>query len=100
MAITYTWSVANMERNTADGGVTVVHWRCDGVDGETTVGAYGTTSHTPDASAPDFKAFESLTEADVLEWVWAGIIKADVEKAIADKIEAELRPTTTAGLPW
>jgi hypothetical protein len=27
-------------------------------------------------------------------------VKADVETAIADKINAELNPTTTAGLPW
>lgn len=100
MAITYTWAVANMERNTADGGVTVVHWRCDGVDGETKVGAYGTTSHTPDASAPDFKAFESLTEADVLGWVHADVDKAATEEAIASQIDAQANPVSVSGLPW
>lgn len=100
MAVTYTWSVANMERNTADGGVTVVHWRCDGVDGETTAGAYGTTSHEPDPSAADFVAYDSLTESAVLEWVWAGVVRADIEQAIADKINAELNPTSTDGVPW
>ena len=34
MAVTYTWTIANMERNTADDGVTVCHWRCEGVDGD------------------------------------------------------------------
>ena len=57
MAVTYTWTIAELERNTADGGVTVAHWRCEGVDGEATASSYGTTSWTPDASASDFIAF-------------------------------------------
>ena len=100
MAITYTWTVANMERNTADGGVTVVHWRCEGVDGDATASSYGTTSCEPDPSSADFIAFENVTEAKALEWVWGTVIKADIEAAIADKINAELNPTTTTGLPW
>jgi hypothetical protein len=100
MAVTYTWTIAELERNTADGGVTVAHWRCEGVDGEATAGSYGTTSWTPDASASDFIAFDSLTQDAVLAWVWNTVVKADVETAIADKINAELNPTTTAGLPW
>ena len=100
MAITYTWTIAELERNTADGGVTVAHWRCEGVDGETTASSYGTTSWTPDASASDFIAFDSLTQDAVLAWVWNTVVKADVETAIADKINAELNPTTTSGLPW
>ena len=100
MAITYTWTVNSMERTTADGGVNVVHWRCEGVDGDATASSYGTTSHTPDASASDFIAFDSLTQDAVLAWVWAGVVKADIETAIADKINAELNPTTTAGVPW
>ena len=100
MAITYTWTVANMERNTADGGVTVIHWRCAGADGNTTASSYGTTSHTPDPSDAGFIAFEGVTEAKALEWVWGTVIKDDIEGAIADKINAELNPTTTTGLPW
>ena len=100
MAITYTWTIANMERNTADGGVTVAHWRCEGADGEATASAYGTCSWTPDASAPDFIAFDSLNEDFVLHWVWDTVVKADIETAIADKINAELNPMTTTGLPW
>lgn len=100
MAITYTWTVANMERNTADGGVTVIHWRCEGVDGDATASSYATTSCEPDASSADFIAFENVTEAKALEWVWGTVVKADIETAIADKINAELNPTTTTGLPW
>ena len=100
MAVTYTWTIANLERNTADGGVTVAHWRCKGVDGEATASSYGTSSWTPDASAPDFIAFDSLTQDAVLAWVWNTVVHTDVEASIAAKINAELNPTTTAGLPW
>ena len=100
MAITLTWSVSNMERNTDDGGVIVIHCRCTGVDGDVTATSYGTVSATPDASAPDFIAFDNLTEDAVLNWVWGGVVRADIEQSITDKINAELNPTTTAGVPW
>lgn len=100
MAVTYTWTIAQLERNTADGGVTVAHWRCEGADGEATGSSYGTTSWTPDPSASDFIAFDSLTQDNVLAWVWNTVVRTDVEASIADKINAELNPTTTAGVPW
>ncbi len=39
MAITYTWTIAQLERNTSDGGVTVAHWRVSAVDGDYTASA-------------------------------------------------------------
>jgi hypothetical protein len=101
MAVTYTWSVANMERTLADDGVTVVHWYCFGTDTDgTTARSYGTTSHTPDPSSPDFIAFNDLTETDVLGWVHASVDKDAIEQAIADKIAAEQNPTSASGMPW
>ena len=52
-----TWTIANLERNVADGGVTVAHWRV--TESETvgedtyTASSYGTCGFTPDASASD-----------------------------------------------
>jgi len=60
--VTYTWSVPMTERNLADGGITVIHWRCDGVDGDYSASSYGTTSHTPDADADGFIAYDSVTK--------------------------------------
>lgn len=100
MAITYTWSIANLERNVDDGGVTVAHWRCEGTDGTNTASSYGTTSHTPDPSAAGFIAFDNLTEADVLGWVHAEVDKAATEEAIASQIDAQANPVSVAGLPW
>ena len=100
MAVTYTWSVANTERNLSDGGITIIHWRCTGVDGDYTASSYGTTSHTPDADAEGFIAYDNVTEADAIEWAKAQLDADAIEQAIADKINAEQNPTTGAGVPW
>lgn len=100
MAITYTWTIPTVERNLSDGGVTIAHWRCTAVDGDYSASSYGTTSHTPDASASDFIAYDDLTEADVIGWVQGSVSQEDTEAALAAKIEADKAPTTGAGVPW
>jgi len=108
MAVTYTWTVANTERNLSDGGITVIHWRCtgsetvgEGDDAVTyTASSYGTTSHTPDADADGFIAYDNVTEADAIGWAQAALDQSAIEQAIADKINAEQNPTTGSGLPW
>lgn len=99
-----TWTIVNLERNTADGGVVVAHWR---VTAEETVGeetytasAYGTCSFTPDASAPDFVPYDQLTENDVIVWVWGQVDKIQTEAALQAKIEEQKAPATVSGLPW
>ena len=99
-----TWTIANLERNVADGGVTVAHWR---VTEEETVGdvtytasAYGTCGFTPDASADDFVAYDSLTEATVLGWVQAEVDQDATEAALTANIEAQKNPVTADGMPW
>ena len=98
------WTIAQLERKTADGGVTVAHWK---VSAEETVGevtysasAYGTCGFTPDATADGFVAFDALTEADVLAWVWESVDKDATESSLTQKIEADKNPVTTTGLPW
>ena len=98
------WTIAQLERNTADGGVTVAHWK---VSAEETVGevtysasAYGTCGFTPDATADGFVAFDALTEADVLAWVWDSVDKDATESSLTQKIEADKNPVTTTGTPW
>lgn len=98
------WHIANLERNTADGGVIVAHWR---VTAEETVGeetytasSYGTCGFTPDASSPDFVPYDQLTENDVIVWVWGQVDKIQTEAALAAKIEEQKAPATQSGLPW
>jgi hypothetical protein len=95
-----TWTIANLERNTADGGVIVAHWRATMQDGDYTASSYGTCSFTPDASSPDFVPYDQLTENDVIVWVWGQVDKIQTEAALAAKIEEQKAPATVSGLPW
>jgi hypothetical protein len=98
------WTIAQLERNTSDGGVVVAHWRATATEtvGEDTFSAssYGTCGFTPDPTAPDFVPFESLTEADVLAWVYESVDKDSVEASLASQIEDQKAPQTMAGVPW
>ena len=103
-----TWTIANLERNVADGGVTVAHWRVTesetvgtGDDAVTyTASAYGTCGFTPDASADDFVAYDDLTEDDVMAWVWVDVDQDATEAALTAKIEADKNPVSADGVPW
>ena len=100
MAVEYTWSVPMTEYNNADGGIFCIHWRVTGVDGDYSASSYGTTSHEYDASDAGFIAYDSVTEANAIEWAKAQLDADAVEQAIADKIAAEQNPTSAAGVPW
>ena len=99
-----TWTIANLERNVADGGVIVAHWRV--TESETvgedtyTASSYGTCSFTPDASAEDFIAYDDLTESTVLGWVHADVDKDATEAALTANIAEQKTPTTADGMPW
>jgi hypothetical protein len=99
--MTTTWSISQMDRNAANGGVTTAHWNVSAVDGDYSASAYGTAGFTPDASAPDFVPYANLTEAEVLAWVWAsGVDKDAAEASLAQQIAAQKNPVTLNGLPW
>jgi hypothetical protein len=99
-----TWTIANLERNVADGGVTVAHWRV--TESETvgedtfTASAYGTVGFTPDASADDFVAYDSLTEEVVMGWVWESVNQEETEAALTANIEGQKNPVSADGMPW
>jgi hypothetical protein len=45
-------------------------------------------------------AYASLTEQQVLAWVWESVDKAATEAALAAQIDAQKNPVTAAGVPW
>jgi hypothetical protein len=96
-----TWTISTLERELSDGGVIVAHWRATDVDGDYSASAYGTCGFSPDASDPSFVAYDSLTEAQVLQWCWDnGVDKDATEASLAAKIEADKNPTQADGVPW
>jgi hypothetical protein len=100
MTATITWSIDTCEHEVSTGGVTVAHWRANAVDGDYSASSYGTVGFTPDATAPGFKPYDTLTEADVLAWVWGSVDKADTEASLAAQIEAHKNPVVVSGTPW
>jgi hypothetical protein len=94
------WTIANLERNVADGGVLVAHWRCEVVDGDYSASSYGTCGFSPDPSDPAYIPYESLTEADVLAWVYESVDKDATEAALAANIADQKAPSSVTGLPW
>ena len=100
MAITYTWTIPTVERTLSDGGITTIHWRCTGVDGDHSASIYGTVGCTPDPSASDFIAYDSVTEANCISWVQGSVSKDDTEAALAAQIAVLKAPTQATGVPW
>jgi hypothetical protein len=98
--MTITWSIAQLDRNVPDGGVTVVHWRVDAVDGDHVAALDGGIGFTPDPTSPTFVPYDQLTETDVLAWVWRSVDKDATEASLAQRIEAKKTPVTLNGLPW
>ena len=111
MTISTTWSVSNMTRNEADGGVVTVYWSCVASDGTYSATEGGKLRCEPDASADDFVAYADLTQDDVLGWVYTSLIegeetadeaKARIEANRTGKVQGQIdRASAQAeGMPW
>jgi len=99
MTITTNWNIANLERNTADGKVTTVHYTIDATDGTYNAGAYGSIGVDGDVAI----AYKDLTADTVVGWVKAALTDEkvkEVEAALVKQIEEQVAPTKAAGLPW
>jgi hypothetical protein len=92
-----TWSIVNLDRNTADGFVTTAHWYAYAVDGEHSASAYATVGWPEGTPAIPYA---SLTEATVLEWVWNAVDKEATEASLAAQIELLKNPVKATGTPW
>ena len=96
--MTTTWTISTLERETSNGFVTTAHWQATAVDGDYTAQIYSTCSW---AEGTPTIPYASLTEAEVLNWVWAnGVDKEATETALAAQIEAKKNPVTASGKPW
>ena len=106
MTATYTWTISQCDRELSNGGITTAHWRVTAEQSEGdetyTATAYGTQGYTPDPSAEGYIAYDDLTEADVLGWLWAQSEdwKSDMESSLQAQIDAKITPSQAAGVPW
>ena len=92
-----TWKINTLESNTADGFVSVAHWTATAVDGEHTASAYATVSW---AEGTPVIAYDNLTEATVLNWVWESVDKEATEASLAAQIALLKNPVKATGTPW
>jgi hypothetical protein len=94
---TITWKINNLERQTSDGLVTVVHWGASAEDGDVSASIVNTQTLERGDS---FVSYDTLTEETVLGWLWSKIDKATVEAALEAQISAQKAPVSANGLPW
>lgn len=105
MAITYTWTVSQMDAYPqADGEqdvVFTVHWNLIAVDAAYQGYVYGSQKVSVNPDEP-FTPYADLTEEQVLNWIWdSGVNKSEQEALVATQIENQINPTVvTPPLPW
>lgn len=98
-----TFKIANLERATETGGVTVAHWTASKADGDYSASSYGSIGFTPDPTAEGFKPYDTLTEDDVIAWVVDSLGAETVEAMelnMDNSIAEQKAPKTATGMPW
>jgi hypothetical protein len=107
--MTTIWTIAQLDRELADGYVYAVHYRVDATDSTYSAGAYGTV----ELEKPDtLVAYKDLTSDIVVGWVKAKLneatdedgktidVVANIEASLAAKIAEQKTPTVGIGTPW
>ena len=91
-----TWTISQLDRQTSDGFVTTAHWQAVAIDGDYSASVINTCSWTGEPTV----AYDSLTQDDVLAWVWQSVDKEAVEAALEAQIAEQKAPKIARGLPW
>ena len=103
MSTTYTYSINDLLRTTADGVVYCVHFGVTAADGTHSAGAYGDVALEAPAEGAEVIPYAELTEEVVLGWV-KDVLGAEQVEAIEARLQVELdeqaAPSKAAGLPW
>ena len=109
MAITYTWSIVDMERQKTMGEksdvITEIRYKLDGtetVDGTEYTGSMSETVNV-ELGSQTFKAFSSVTEANSIQFVKDklgadGITNSELN--VSNQISESQTPVTAKGLSW
>lgn len=102
---TITWNISQLNclPQAPEGAdyVVTAHWQCNGVDGNYYGSVYSTCSF-PVVQGTSFTPYASLTQDQVLGWIWAnGVDKDATEAAVEQQIQNQINPPiVTPPLPW
>ena len=109
MAITYTWSIVDMERQITMGDksdvITQITYKLDGtetVDGTAHTGSMSETVNV-ELGSQTFKAFSSVTEANAIQFVKDklgadGITNSELN--VSNQISEAQTPIIASGVSW
>jgi hypothetical protein len=99
---TTTWGIAQMDRYTSDGIVSVVYYTVNSNDGTYSAGAYGSVGL--EAPEENVIPYADLTPEIVIGWVQeklGGEEKViEIEEALQAQLDEQRNPSKAAGLPW
>lgn len=102
---TFTWNIAQLERETNDGYVFTAHWNVNATetveDKTYSAGAYGSIGL--ERPEEDLIPFEELTEELVVSWVLDKLGEEQVvnmETSLTNQIQEQKTPSKIQGLPW
>jgi len=103
MTTAFTWDIAQLERNTADGVVYTAHYTIAATDGTYSASAYGSIGlEQPDPD--DIIPFAELTKDLVIGWVQdklGGDEKVEeISAALQAQLDEQAAPTKAQGVPW
>jgi hypothetical protein len=100
MTTQFTWRIANLERETADGLVVTAHYTVTAEDGTYSSGAYGSLGfERPDKLIP----FADLTEELVIGWVqdaFGAEKVTEILAALQAQLDEQHHPSKASGTPW
>ncbi len=100
MATTFTWAIANLDRETLDGFVFTAHYTVSAADDTYSSSAYGSIGfERPDTLV----AFADLTSDTVVGWVKDALTAekvTEVESALQAQLDEQRAPTKASGTPW
>ena len=101
MATTFTWAIANLERETADGFVFTAHYTISANDGTYSSSAYGSVGfERPDNLIP----FDDLTQDQVIGWVKEALggdeKVTEIQAALQQQLDEKRAPSKASGTPW
>lgn len=111
MAITYTWELTSLKKQTVgelNNIVVQTYWKKIGTDEDGNEGTFsGATPFDPDAVDPEnFTTYENLTQEQVLGWIQSvvtGSYEEHVNGKILEQINAKKAPVeevTANSFPW